>query len=274
MKKITVFIITLALMALLSPVYAAEPEYSIVPGVKFRVINDEIFTNNNRAIVRNYTVYSGTEGVLDYRGGLYYGKVYEDHDIIDLPQAFKNLTAAKQWLAENAPERLRLPANTIVSEGMFNTWIDEGYNQNNEYWSKAPRYLISQDLKPNDQIIPEPYLPENLNGPAGLQLRLSVNHEEVSFAEDKPYLSETNEIVVPLRSVAQLAGWEVSTYRHGLGQPIIKLVQKERVIELSVWRDYFTIDGIKVKFQTRPRLSINNRVFVPLSFLNFMGIKI
>ena len=255
------------------PVYGAEPEYYIIPGRKYAVLNEEILTGNNDIIMRNYKIYSGIQGTVDAFGSMSYGKIEEYHDLIRLSNTFENITLAKKWVENKYPERLQLLPWTIISEKVFNQWSKESYGQSTEYWQIAPKGLIMDDIEPIQDIVMKPFMIDGNQMPEYPRIELEMNNKNIIFTQDRPYYSETGELILPLRPVAEKLGWDLITREHWTGQPLIILEKNGNKIELSVWRDYFIINNLKVNLNTTPRLSINERTMVPWTFINFLTIK-
>ncbi|MFZ5945142.1 MAG: stalk domain-containing protein [Bacillota bacterium] len=273
LNKVLHFLILIFVIFSYLPVYGMEPDYYIIPGRQYAVLNEEILTGNNDIILRNYKIYSGIQGTIDSYGSMYYGKIDEYHDLIYLPNSFENITLAKKWVENKFAERLQLLPWTIISEKIFNQWSKEGYRQSTEYWGIAPKGLVMGDIKPIHEIVLKPFMVDGNQNPTYPEIDIELNDKKIIFMQDKPYYCETGELVLPLRPVAEKLGWTIKTSEHWSGQPLIILEKNGNKIELSVWREYFLINDKKVNLATNPRLSVNERVLVPWTFINFLTIN-
>lgn len=273
MSKRILCIFLFLTFALSLPVYAKDPDFPVIPGKEYHVLRWEGFNSSRDKILRIYDIYSGISGLLDYQGSLHYGKITENVQLeVDLPESFTMLKDAREWLAENEPERLRLLPNTIVSEEAFNQWIREGYHANKEYWELSRPGLIYQDIKTDYSIIPAPYVMEELSRSENeKEIQVYINGREVVFGKDKPYLIDDGEVMVPIRSLAEGLGCSVGYRIDALSRGFLALDNGLRIMELSVWQDYLTLGGRKVPLNAGPRLSVNNQIMVSLEAINFLA---
>lgn len=269
MKK-GILIFAIIILFFCQPVFAEELDYYVVPGREYAVLSDEVLTGNNDIIVRCYKIYTGTRGVVDSLGSMYYGEKFEHYVSISLPKSFSSLFGAKKWLSENEPDSLRLLPLTIISEKVFNQWIMEGYKQQNEYWESAPKWLILNDIKPLLEIIPKPFIPESLEKPEFEDIDITFKGEKIKFEKDKPYYAQTGELLVPLEIIIKETDWKLTKSTHKSGQPITLLIKNNNKIEISCWRDYFIYNGNKIMLETRPKLSINGNLLVPWTLVSFL----
>lgn len=272
MKKI-ILLVCLVLVLLTTPAFAAinERDYDVIPGRQFFVLYSEILTDDGNTIARSYKCYRGTVGTLDAYGSLYYGNVVDVYEQIPLDGKYRTLREAKKSVAQVKPVDLRLKPLTIVTDQVFNQWIKEGYLQENEYWEGSPKGLVYGEIKPAYEIIRAPFFPDGVFPPVDQpEIATYVNNIELDLGKDMPYRSESGELLIPLRPVSEALGYTVDYRIAEKGQPLIILSKGGKYIELSVWKDYFILNGERLQFATRPRLSINQRVMVPLSFINFL----
>lgn len=283
MKKY-IFILIVVLISfclLLSPVslLAADPDFIIIPGRNYHVLTDEFLTgSNNDILLRSYTLYNGARGTIDDYGSLHYGTEEISYDSIVLGQSFFSTAEAKKHLEKVRPEDLRLPPMTIVSEKVFNQWIREDYRQNEEYSESSPRGLILADITPDEGIIFSPSYAASqltLNFPSHIpNIGVNVNGTPLKFTQDKPYISETGEILLPFRTLASVPGYSISYPAVSDLYPAAVLTNGSRIITVSPWRDDFNINGLSVDLGSLPRLSVHDRILVPASLLYFMNARI
>lgn len=245
-------------------------DYKIIPGQEYRVLLAENLSRDGQSIYRIYDEYSGTTGRIDFKGSMSYGRVtYNTPYNILLPQAFSTLYEAKNWLQANDPEQLRLLPNTVVSEEVLNEWSQAGYTPSNEYWEYAKKGLVSYDLKADYTIIPKPFLFEGLEGPVNQKINIYVNNKKVLFSQDQPYTID-NSVLIPIRTIAGKLGFTTRyiVNRQGIGTVILE--KGGRKIEVSPWAETISIYGVPLSFEAVPRLSLHERVLVPVELLYYM----
>jgi hypothetical protein len=90
------------------------------------------------------------------------------------------------------------------------------------------------------------------------------------FGLDVPYVLENN-ILIPIRLVALRLGYTSQYIVNDRGIGSILLEKGPRSIEISPWKDYISVSGVKVYFDTRACLSINERILVPIDLLRYMA---
>jgi hypothetical protein len=246
-------------------------DYQVIPGKVYRVLKVEILSGDGMKIHRLYDEYSGILGQVDYKGSMSYGRITKglQYDI-ELPQSYNNLYAAKSWLQANNPERLQLLPYSIVSEEVQNEWSAAHYNPQGEYWELSPKGLVSYDIQTDYAIIPKPYLVEGLQVPNGPTIALYLDNTKIKFGADVPYIID-NSIRIPIKLVAQRLGYTSQYIADDRGIGHVILAKGPRRIEVSPWKDYISVSGVKVKFDTRAFLSINEKILVPLDLLHYMA---
>lgn len=247
-------------------------EYSVIPGQNYRVLIGEILNNEGNVLHRVYDIYSGLSGMIDYKGSISYGKKTENHQVdIELSRSFTSLKDAKEWLGQKEPEKLELLPYTIVSEEVLNQWSKEGYNPVFEYWRLSPKGFVSYDIDTDYAVIPKPYIIPELKGPDNIKVNFSVNGRSIKFRNDTSYVVENNNIVVPIAEIAHNMGYN-SKYivdENLVGSLVLE--KGPRIIEISPWWDYIIINGNRIKFNTKTRLSLNEKIIVPLDLFYFMA---
>jgi hypothetical protein len=248
MKKLILLSFLIAFICFIQPVQAAEPNYIIVPGKNYAVLKLETLNSDKNTLIRMYDLYSGISATIDNRGSLHYGLVQQNIvDIIELPETFDSTYAAKMWLRENDPTKLRLRPMTIVSERVYNQWITENYPHKYEYWGSAPPGLMLPVIKPDYRNVHTPGLYKTFFQGKSIKIaKVYINHTRVLFNEDKPYINDNNEIMIPVRTLSNRLGYEIiyKTLPTGIG--VLTLIKDNRKIELSVWWDYYLVNGIKI----------------------------
>jgi hypothetical protein len=258
------------------PCFASEPEYPIIPGKEYSVLVSETLNNKKNRIIRVYDVYSGRSGILDTMGSLHYGTVEKNVIYtITLPFSFPSIVEAKKWLGENDPSELRLRPFTIVSETVFNQWIEEGYRQPHEYWEMAPKGLVVEDIKPDYSIIPKLFLLEGYKTlPQSRKIRVYVNGNSIHLPDSAPYQLANGEILIPINYLGPILGYQTDYSTKPGGEGVLTLQNENRKIKISVWWDYILINDHKVAFEVEPRLSLTEKIMTPLKLLNFLAEKV
>lgn len=271
MKKLLILVFVLLLFTTQYAVADVTNDYQVIPGEEYRVLRAEILSGDGTMIHRIYDEYSGLSGRIDYKGSMSYGKITENlqYDIM-LPQSFSTLVTAKKWLQANDPTKLQLLPNTIVSEEVLNEWSKAGYRPVSEYWEFSPQGLVSYDIKADYSIIPKPYVIKGLEGPTGSNIKISVNKVMVQFKQDLPYIIDDS-IVIPVSTIAQKLGYKTQYTVNDKGIGIVTLEKGPRKIEISPWRNYVIVNGEKIYFEAVPRLSIHEKILIPVDLLNFMA---
>jgi hypothetical protein len=249
-------------------------DYRVIPGQTYRVLLGERLSSDGLTIHRIYDEYSGLSGRLDYKGSLSYGKIrWNIQEDISLPKPFGSLEEAKKWLQGSDPAKLRLPPNTVVSEEVLNEWSRSGYQATGEYWEFCPKGLVSRDLKADYGVIPKPYLLEGLTGPEDLKINVLVDNKPVVFRQDKPYAADGS-VLVPAAVIAEKLGYKTGYAVDGNNIGVVTFEKGPRKVEVSVWWDFAVINGYKTRFEAPTRLSINERVLVPVDLFAFMSSEV
>ncbi len=275
MKKIYIRAVTIAFLLtslFVKPLFAWSAQYPIIPGKEYSVLIGEQFNTEKNAIIRLYDIYSGTSASLDIKGSLHYGVVKKNvQEIIPLPQTFDNLMEAKKWLENNKPSELRLRPWTIVNWNVINQWMKEGYTERYEYWENCPRGLVPSQVK-HQGLIPKPMVYKDLAKINKTKTpKVYIDYTRILFPHDQPYFSGNNEIMIPVRELSKWLGFKIDFWFLPTGEGVVTLTKGSREIQLSVWWDYVIINGFKIKLEHYPRLTVNERIVVPLTIVNYMA---
>lgn len=246
-------------------------DYKVIPGQDYRVLLAEILDSDSKTIHRIYDEYSGTTGRIDYKGSMSYGRItYNNQYDILLPEAFSSLYEAKIWLQANDPEQLRLLPNTVVSEEVLNEWSKAHYTPLNEYWEYSRKGLVSYDLKTDYTIIPKPFLVEGLESPVKQNVQIYINKKRIQFGQNQPYIID-NSVLVPVKTIARKLGFTTQyiVNKNGIGTVILE--KCGRTIEISPWKENINVYGTMISFSAVPRLSLHERMLVPIDLLYYMA---
>jgi hypothetical protein len=275
MKKVyitMVFTVFFLITVFVQPLYAWSAHYPIIPGKEYSVLVGEQLNSEKNAIIRLYDIYSGTSASLDIKGSLHYGMVKRNvQEIIPLPESCDSLSEAKKWVEKNAPSNLRLRPWTIVNWNIINQWMIEGYTERYEYWEDSPRGLVPSQVK-QQGLIPKPVLYKDLARLNKTKTpKVYVDYTRILFPEDQPYISGHNEIMIPVRQLSKWLGYKMDFSFLPTGEGVLRLTKDAREIQLSVWWDYIIINGFKIKLEHYPRLTVNERIVVPITIVNYMA---
>jgi hypothetical protein len=180
------------------------------------------------------------------------------------------LYEAKNWLQANDPEQLWQLPNTVVSEEVLNEWSKAHYTPLNEYWEYSKKGLVSYDLKADYTIIPKPFLVEGLESLENQKVQIFLNNKRIQFSQDQPYIID-NSVLVPARIMAQKLGFAIqyTVDKNGIGTAILE--KAGRIIEVSPWKEKIKVYGTMTSFSAVPRLSLNERMLVPIDLLYYMA---
>lgn len=274
MKKVMICFILLFSVASVQPLFALESSYDIVPGEDFSVLKEEILSGQGTGIMRIYINYWGTKGIIDYAGSIHYGRVFEEQQEIKIPKSYKTRKEAKEELAQVNPEELRLFPNTLLSQAIQKQWARENYTPLKEYWELAEKDLNYEDIEANFSIIPKPYVPEQFKNVKNLPVKVYVNDQLINFNDSQPYSLGKGKVLVPIRALCSSLGYQIQYQKTADHVSVVTLSNSVRAIDISVWRDYILVNGIAVKVETSPRLSLEERTVVPMEVLYFMAEKV
>lgn len=254
------------------PLQAWSASYPIIPGKEYSVLVGESLNPEKNAIIRVYDIYSGISASLDVKGSLHYGMVKRNvSEIIPLADTCDSLPAAKKWLEGHNPSALRLRPWTIVNWNIINQWIKEGYTEKWEYWENCPRGLVPSQVK-HQGLIPKPMVYKDLAKINKTKTpKIYIDYTRILFSQDEPYISGNNEIMIPVRELSKWLGYKADFRFLPTGEGVLTLTKGPREIQLSFWWDYIIINGFKIKLEQYPRLTVNERIVVPLTVVNYMA---
>jgi hypothetical protein len=108
----------------------ADVDLNIVPEKRYYILMEESLGKRNRSLVRRYVTYDGFKDVIS-----------EQTSEIDLPRSFQRTIDAKEYLAENAPDKLNLYPSTYLNESVLAQWEQEEYD-----YSYEAKNIISLDM--------------------------------------------------------------------------------------------------------------------------------
>lgn len=270
MKKVIICFIFLFCVVSVQPISAAERRYDVVPGEDFSVLEAEVLSGKGTGVLRLYSNYWGTKGIIDYAGSIHYGRIFEEQQEIQLSKPCLTITTAKDKLAKMSPEELRLFPNTILSQEIKEQWKKDDYTPLNEYWNLSKKDLTYQDLEENFKVIPKPYVPEHFRNIKLETVKVYVNDQLVQFPDTQPYLHSKGKVLVPIRPLCTVLGYQVEYKKIDHDISVVTLFNDVRTIDVSVWRDFMLANGLAVDLEIAPRLSLEERTVVPLEVLYFM----
>ncbi|MCH4889602.1 hypothetical protein EZV73_18615 [Acidaminobacter sp. JC074] len=112
--------------------------YTVVPDVIYHVLEEEYLDNTYEDHSRFTRIYWTYDGIKD--------EFYPSTVVIAIDKV-ETLLQARDYLKSNHLDDIMFLENTLVSNGVINQWLLEGYQPDVEYHSKSKKGLTYKEIK-------------------------------------------------------------------------------------------------------------------------------